>query len=332
MSARASIVLPAMWVCIGAMASVGCHSGKERDAAEAKTESDAAPASAPDASMKRGTIELDPQERTHAGIRSIPGAAVSRRTEIAGYGVVLSHDTIAQAVAELRQAEAIAAQSRAALARAQHLANTPGAMSADQVETALRQSAVDSSGASLARQKLSALIGRPLSQGGARENLLRSLADGERKLLRTTFAAGDAALPANATIRVFRLGSREPQPTETIGPAWAAPADPSIPGRSYFAVLAGDTLAEGERVTTSAMTAETLSGVIVPPDAVVLFDARPWFYVEHANGAFARLPLDTNRRVEGGYALSTALGNDDRIVVEGAAILLAKEQGVEEPD
>ena len=35
---------------------------------------------------------------------------------------------------------------------------------------------------------------------------------------------------------------------------------------------------------------------------------------------------------EGGYALDTPLANADQIVIEGAGILLAKEQGAEESD
>ena len=151
-----------------------------------------------------------------------------------------------------RQAEAVAAQSRSALARAEHLKGTPGAMSADQVETALRQSAVDASGAALARQKLSALIGRPTPEGRSLESLLQSVADGERKILRATFAAREPPIARGTKVRAIRLGTGTPQPIEIARARVARARRSEIPGRSYFAVVAGDALAEGERVTATA--------------------------------------------------------------------------------
>lgn len=277
-------------------------------------------------------MQLDAQEIENAGIRTIPAASTQRALQLTGYGVVLPHDTIAQSVAELKQAQAVAAQSRTALARARRLEGTPGALSADQAEAAVRQSAVDAAGSELARQKLSGLIGRPALEGRSLDKLLQSLAEGERKILRATFPATGPPLAHGAGLRAIRLGRREPETIDSLGPAWPAPADPDIPGRSYFAVIPGNALAEGERITATALSGETLSGVFVPGAAMVLFDARPWFYVQHPDGAFERLPIEAERHVEGGYALEKALAASDRIVIQGAGILLAREQGAGEPD
>ena len=320
---------------LGVLVCSGCAS-RDTEVAPASSAAAAAEAASTTGSAssaeKEDALKLDAQAIADAGIRTVHAAPTNRAVEITGYGIVLPHDTIAQSVAELKQAEAVAAQSRAALARAEHLKGTPGAMSADQVETALRQSAVDASGAELARQKLSAVIGRPMMDRRALEGLLQRVADGERKILRATFAASEPPIAPGARIQAIRLGTHESQPIESLGPAWPAPADPEVPGRSYFTVMPGDSLAEGERVTTIASSGDSLTGLFVPGAAVVLFDARPWFYVEHPGGAFQRLPIDAERHVEGGYTLNTSLGSEDRIVVEGAAILLAKEQGAAEPD
>ena len=74
---------------------------------------------------------------------------------------------------------------------------------------------------------------------------------------------------------------------------------------------------------------ETLSGVFVPRAAVVLFDTRPWFYIEHAaapSSACRSSLTATSRAAMPSLKRSAAR---DQIVVEGAGILLAKEQGAD---
>ena len=88
-----------------------------------------------------------------------------------GFGIVIPHDTIATAVAELTTAQAAARQSRAALERAQRLIGTPGAMSADAVESAARQAETDSAALALAEQRLTTIIGAGPPGGVAKNGL-----------------------------------------------------------------------------------------------------------------------------------------------------------------
>jgi hypothetical protein len=115
-------------------------------AADAKAPTTEAPA----AEEPTAGVTLNAEQVAKAGIVTTPVQAADYVAETSGYGVVVAHDTLAVAVAELTTAQAAAAQSRAAAARAQRLAGTPGALSADTVESATRQGATDTAALALA--------------------------------------------------------------------------------------------------------------------------------------------------------------------------------------
>src|SRR6202011_309485 len=149
----------------------GCHnalSTEKKTAAAAPGESPAgAGASESEAKDKATTgegseegVSLKPEEIEKMGIVTTEARAVTSEPEAGGFGVVAAHETIAQAVAELRTAVAAERQSRSALERSKRLAGTPGAMPADTQETAERQAAADQAALELARQRLSSTFGQ----------------------------------------------------------------------------------------------------------------------------------------------------------------------------
>ena len=113
------------------------------------------------------------------GITTTAAQAIQSAPEVQGFGVVLAHETIATAVAEVRTAIAAERQSRAALERTHRLAGTPGAMPAETQETAERQAVADQAALELARQKLSSSFGpNPPWKNSDNSADLRSLASG----------------------------------------------------------------------------------------------------------------------------------------------------------
>ena len=230
---------------LGLLALPGCHKGTEAAAPakdEAAKEGSAAPAGE--------GVTLPAEQVTKLGIATEPAKTADYTAEIVGYGVVVPHDAIAAAVAELTTAQAAQEQSRAAAARAQRLAGTPGAMSADAVETAARQVATDSAAVVLAERRLSSVIGAgPLASAGA---ALQDLASGKAKLLRASFPLGALQGTTPASLRAAHLETNSSGASQSPGwrlhPVWNAPADASLPGRSFFAVLNGSDAGEGERL------------------------------------------------------------------------------------
>ena len=171
-------------LCVALAALSACHKSAPQAEGSADGKSaDAAPASE---SKDKGKakdagegVSLTPEQIDKIGLQTAALKAVDYAEETAGYGTVIPHEAIAQAVAELRTAQAAEKQSGAALARTQRLSGTPGAMSADVEEANARQVAVDTAALNLAQQRLSASFGqKPPWSDGRNSSLLQALADG----------------------------------------------------------------------------------------------------------------------------------------------------------
>lgn len=271
-------------------------------------------------------VKLTPAEVEKMGIVTASATATTTASEISGYAVVLTHDVIAQAIADVDTADASARQSRAALARARNLEGTPGAFSAETQETAQRQAAADETALVLARRKLSATfgLGQPWKDN-ERSKVLDAVANGTIKLVRATFPLG--ALPG-AVPRTLQLarpdwsGKAERWKTSTV---WAAPADATIPGRSLFALLPNTDVGEGERLDVWAAVDAAESGVLIPEAAVVISEGQYWCYVEKQPGVFARVPIDASRPIPGGYFVKEGIAAGESVVMASAGLLLARE-------
>ena len=270
-------------------------------------------------------VALKPEEIEKMGIVTTAAIATTFAPEAAGYGVVLAHDVIAQAVADVEAAVAATRQSRSALARMQNLAGTLGAFSAETLETTERQAAADQAALRLAQRKLSATFGeRQPWQGNDGSALLNAVANGKTKLLRATFPLGTlGTLPRSLRIsRPDPTGSGESWKTNTV---WPAPADATIPGRSLFALLEDSDAGEGERLEVWAAAGAAESGVLVPQAAVIISEGKYWCYVEKQPGTFVRRAIDASSAVAGGYFVREGIAAGEPVVTAAAGLLLARE-------
>lgn len=278
-------------------------------------------------------VTLTPAQLDKLGVTIQAAQAVEYRAESAGYGVVLDHQTIAQAVADLQTAEATAQFSKSSLERARQLHGTPGAMSADLEQTAQQKAAVDSAALTLTTEKLSSTWGmHPPWKNNIRDSRVQALAHGSTQLVRVTFPLG--SLPGNPDeLHGGRVGSSRPEATASMHPVWVAPADTTIPGRSFFAMLPAGTVAEGERLQVWAPTGQPVSGALIPTAALVMNGGKFWCYLEKEPGTLVRVEVDTDRPMSGGYVVTEGIKAGDKIAISAVSQLLAKETGSsEEPD
>jgi hypothetical protein len=310
---------------LGVAMFAGCH----RAPAAADVKDESAKEAAPKDSAEGVSLSAEQVEKL--GIATQAARSMDYRDEIAGYGVIIPHDTIATAVAELSSAQAAQEQSRAAAARAQRLAGTPGAMSADAVETATRQIATDTAAVALAQRRLSSVVGSGLPGGLAAGSALQELASGDAKLLRVTFPLGVLQGATPAALRAAPLDGSVPSTPPvsqgwTVHPLWSAPADPALPGRSFFAVLKGGGAGEGERLLVWAPgTGPAQRGVLVPAAALVISDGKYWCYVEQQPRIYIRREIATDRPIDAGYFVTQGIAPGDKVVTAAASLLLARE-------
>ncbi|HEY2403207.1 MAG TPA: hypothetical protein VGI23_22835 [Steroidobacteraceae bacterium] len=291
-------------------------------AADAKDQGDAKDKGDEDKGTEEG-VALKPEEVETMGITTTAAQAIQSAPEVQGFGVVLAHETIATAVAEVRTAIAAERQSRAALERTHRLAGTPGAMPAETQETAERQAIADQAALELARQKLSSSFGpNPPWKNSDNSADLRSLASGDEKLIHVTFPLGLLGDTDPNNVRLTRIDGTKSWPSKVV---WHAPADATVPGRSYFAILKSAEMGEGDHLLAWTPVGETESGVLVPAAAAVISNGKFYCYVEEKPGTFVRTEFDPGRPTGEGYFVKDGISAGDQIVTHAAGQLLARE-------
>lgn len=310
-------------------------SASDPKAGEAKAAADAKPgdaaqgedkAEAKDAEKPAGEVTLTQEQIGKIDLQTEQIKAIEHAEETAGYGVVIPHEAIATGVAELATAQATEKQSRSSLDRIKRLAGTPGAMSADVEEGAAQKAAVDSAALMLSKQRLSSTYGQnpPWAKGG-NQTLLPGLANGTIQLVRVTFPLGAVQGDPPKTLRAARIGTSTGSKGWNLSSPWPAPADATVPGRSFYAMLRAKDVGEGERILVWAPTGAAQSGALVPGDAAVISDSKYWCYVEEKVGTYVRTQVDTSKPFADGYFVTTGVKPGDKVVVKGAAQLLAQE-------
>jgi hypothetical protein len=271
-------------------------------------------------------VALTEEQIEKIGIKVAPAKSLAHTPEVLGFGVVISHDALAQAVSEVTTEKAAVNQSRAALARVKRLEGTPGAFGTEAQETAERQALIDAAALTLAQQKLSVALGENSAwQGTSGEGNLNELASGRVKLVRVTFPLGALRGATPRSLRLARLDPNSPTDSWTTSKVWDAPADANVPGHSFFALLKAGNIGEGEHLQVWAPSGTPLNGVLVPESAVIVSEGKYWCYVQVQTGKFARKLIDTSRPMADGYFVTDNIAADDSIVISSAGLLLARE-------
>jgi hypothetical protein len=165
---------------------------------------------------------------------------------------------------------------------------------------------------------------RPPWRDGGNMALLQGLADGNPQLVRITFPLGTLPADTPKSLHAARIDSGPAQRWK-MTTVWGAPAEANLPGRSFFAILKGAEVGEGERILAWAPIGTAETGVVIPQSAVVINDGRYWCYLEEKAGTYVRTQIDAHRPFENGYFLSEGVKAGDRVVIKGAAQLLAQE-------
>jgi hypothetical protein len=311
--------------CAALLLSSACHKTPAKVDADDTPAADAKGKAAAGEESAEG-VTLKPDEIVKMGIVATAATATSHTPETIGFGTVMPHEALAQAVAELTTAVAVERQSRSALARGQRLAGTPGAMPLDTQEAAERQATVDQAALELAKRRLSSTFGQdPPWKNQSSSPELTALASGKIKLVRVTFPLGALGESDPSTLRLAHINAAPGGKSWESRSVWSAPADASIPGKSFFALLKRGDAGEGEHLLAWARVGEAESGVEIPAAAVIISNGKYWCYVEEKPGLFVRTEVDTGMPTADGYFVKEGISAGDKIVTASAGELLARE-------
>jgi hypothetical protein len=234
---------------------------------------------------------------------------------------------LAQVDSGLLTAQAAVRQSQADVERYRALFAQGGAISRQVLDTAEKQAATDRAQLLLAQRNEYVQFGQRAPWLGEHpdRSVLEELTAGRAVLVKATFPLDSLAANHPAALIVSHLSAQQDQPGWTTNELWDAPADPTIPGQSFFALIRASDLQSGEHALVYTPIGKTLRGVLVPSAAVLIAESKSWCFVETAPGHFRRLQIDLSRALPGGYFMDKNPGG--AVVVRGTGLLLARELG-----
>ena len=278
-------------------------------------------------------VTLDAEEQGKLGVSTAMLEPAQFQGTIEGPGIVVAVQPIAQSLADITSAEAAVNASAAALKRAKGLHDAGNAISAEAVEAAERQAVIDAANLSLARTKASVAYGAdaPWLDPRRRAAILHKLTTGAAVVVQASFPAG-LTDGKDSTLTTRKVGTGAGGQSWRAVDVWTGPADPTVPGPTLLGYIDdAKGLVQGDHITASVATSDTLGGVIVPASAVVIAGGEAWCYTVEDGDHFTRAPVDLGRPFGDGYFQATDQSNGLKlgatIVVGGAGLLLARETG-----
>jgi hypothetical protein len=156
---------------------------------------------------------------------------------------------------------------------------------------------------------------------------LQALIERREVLLSVTLPDTLPVPDAKATLHVTPTGrAASPVQARYVGPA--AKAEAMLPGSNHFLRAAAADLRTDMRVTVSWHEDKPAqAGFLVPAAAIVWFAGKAWVYEQEYDDdeEFVRREIPTEHEVAGGWFVAGRFEAGDRVVVEGAQLLLSEE-------
>ena len=150
----------------------------------------------------------------------------------------------------------------------------------------------------------------------------------DRLLARIDVPAGEAVDRNLTTARMVALGQEE-RPFTGQRVSLAPSVDPATLGEGFlFRVLgAPRSLRPGTAVVAYLrVPGASQEAVIVPYSAVVRFGGKTWVFRQLADDKFSRREVPLDRNTVRGFLITEGLKAGERVVVQGAQLLLSEEQ------
>lgn len=288
-----------------------------------------APPSATAPATAEGMVTLLPPQAARAGIRIVKLAPTQASAARHGLARSLDLSTLSAIQSEIVSARAAFTASQADYNRQRALAAADQSASTRAVESARAQAEADQARLAAAMQRVSLEYGPGLARlsPAALSNLVRAAAAGQASLIRVDFA--DGAAPGNGSVLIGEGATAITVPL--LGPA--AAADPHLQSAGSLAIVHGALardLGAGRVLPASISAAHGMeSGVIVPRAAILRYQGGLWAYRIEPGGGYRRVELIDARAEADGWFIRDALMPGDRVVADGAGVLLSIERGGE---
>ena len=150
-----------------------------------------------------------------------------------------------------------------------------------------------------------------------------------RRVLQQQDVLIQVTYPVNATIvtppKTIRVQTGEHVFATANFIARSPRLDPRIQGISYFYIAPAQMLVPGMNVLAFLPTRDDAQGVVVPQSAVVWWQGKAWIYIQKNGDRFVRREISTDQPVDSGFVVRSGLTSNDRVMVDGAQLMLSEE-------
>lgn len=170
------------------------------------------------------------------------------------------------------------------------------------------------------------ILGRPGEAVEPGTPILR-VANLDRLFARVDVPVGEHVPPVVPTARIVAVGYEDtPVLADRVG--LTATSDPAAQGQSFVFRLRETHLGlrPGLAVTARiAVTGTRRQGVVIPSAAIVRLAGKSFVYVQTAANEFVRKEVTLDQPTEGGFLSVRTVSAGDRVVIQGAQLLLSEE-------
>ncbi len=273
-----------------------------------------------------GTVEVRPEVQRALQFKIEPLRIATAPRQISGYGRVLDPQPLVALVSEWVAARAAAVSSGEELQRLKRLEkeNTASMRALQAAEAAAVR---DRMLAQSIRDRIELSWGSTLVVRADLAALVQALVAQDRLIIRVDLPDGQGASIQPQRARITSLLNPERTlEAEYLGPA--PTTDPQLQGRGFLFLTSNNPLGltAGAALTASLELVGTgIQGVFLPDSAVVRYEARTWVYRQRSPTSFVRVPVSLGTALPGGWLITDGLHPNDRVVTQGAQVLLSEE-------
>jgi hypothetical protein len=276
-------------------------------------------------SREPASIRLDDEAIRRAGIRVASVSEGALEPEVEAYGRVLDPTPAGDAVASFQAASVAAEAAERELRRVETLARADQNASMREVENARTGAARARADLAMAESRLVGSLGTALARSPELTSLAGRLVRREMALARID-VPGSSARPlpeqgAHLTVYPTRDGELV---SRFVGPA--PDSNPSLPGYGFLFLITDAAPPVGTPLHARLRSAgQAVTGVSLPPEAVVWHDGHVFVFVALGRGVFERRAITAQVLADGTRFVSEGLSAGEQVVVSGAAELLSAE-------
>jgi hypothetical protein len=318
-------VVVALAVIAGLIAAYMVSSGEIKK----ERESEKPIVSEPRARESEGDVvlTLNEEAQKRLALKMTALAAAQYEPEVKGYGRVLDPAALSAMAADAASARAAANASEKEVQRLKILAGQDNA-SARALQAGEAAAERDRAAVEAAEEKFISTWGPGITERKDLTELLQSLARRDKALARVDLPAGELVKTQLTGASLTALAEETNRvAAEVIGPA--PTVDPQIQGQGFLLLLKGHepAFAPGAAVIGYLkVPGSSLTGVVVPSEAITRFNARSWVYVQTGAQTFVRREVSPQRSLAEGLLVTEGFKPGERVVVQGARMLLSEEQ------